>query len=922
MNGRFHFAAALLILILTARIYAFDIAIYHDPLSEANDHYLYAHRHGDNRTYETFISNEFPNLAEQMDSMYYWYREMGVTKVMVNYPFLSNYDWILGDSTGIKLMNVFIPADSGMSGDMYANAEYRDVQVGERRDQNPLAFWSYPEAVRNPALRTTYQPSQDEPNLNCVAMGPGINGGNGSADTLWRATSNLGRFSGWDWYFRGWRDGNIYMPMHFRLTWAVNPNDTEQISAGDTLADFYWLIHTPVPDDPDDNIPSYAKWWRYPAIPVTLNSPADTLFWNETIFVDSLNSGWYHWLDDTFAVVDSGEWSDLHFGPAYPRHALDDEIGINAPSYSGGEVRMAVWYRGTHAFYLNRIEAYDEGAYRMFASADSNRYDSLIGVALHNEYDHAFSRMAGWYYDEWETSGQGNGNPVLRSVVKMNKIMQSHSLPTMFLNGYAANYADYDGVRNGFLGRLDDAGVFVPVQMNEMYPFGADSCNVPDTCEFPCAPRRGLWGVLTEFYPTDTSSDVDYIRASESGCGLIENIQHTYHGAKSLQAAIDAFMFDNRPLYTIGSINTLPWNSVNDIPTWFSIAPQVKWLHEQDSDLKYWALIAGGGEGENNPNVGTPLRDPTSNETKLNAWLAVAADADGIMWYPWSFGGLLEWTDANHTDIEPTERFAGAREAGQKIQRIAPTLESLAFVKTYASRAFETDYPDSTYDATSRDILATNCWWSSQPFRSVQSIASYAQGEGNNWNVEDVNPYVQVSRFRGRLFEEGDPTREDYWFLIVNRRALPEETRKVRITVEIDTAYAMSPYWIEYMLEDTLRLAEPCGQLDYDCLTRWIEVTLSPGGAELVHFYRGQWGCDEDYQVDIVQELTAHLAGADALRLRWAPVQGTGIYYVCKSINSEGPWAPFAATTDTTYVDSTYFPDQRKQFYAVQACFE
>jgi hypothetical protein len=899
------FLAAALVMFFSATVgYSFDIAIYKDPLSYWNERILTCSRFDSNRTDSAcFAYWRSQYNPEQMASVYEWYRDMGVTKVMVIYPYADDFDKIPQDSSDIKVLNWYMPGLRDMHGMKYVDSQFREVHVGDVDPQ----FWSFDNSFGSAARRTEYRPSPQVDQRPVVAID------SGSAAPLWLPTSFLGSFSGWDWYTEGWLDSSIYMPLHYRLTWAVDPNGP--VDETTEFADFYWIVQIPEERRTGDEV-----WWQFPRKSLTVEQPADTIDWIVSNFYEDARSGYYHKLDANFTVLDSVPWYEVYSEPSNPPRPLDD-IPWNQIAYGQSDVRMKVQYRGTHSFYLNRIEVFDEAYWRMFVSGDSVAYQDTLWKAFRDEYNHPSGKSGGWYYDEWNKWGEP-----LKSIVKVNKLLQTHGLPTFYINGYNSygddlyvNGAPYQ-FRNEFMSLLHDESVHMSAHMDEFYPFGGDSGCTPD--------NAGEWP--TKFMKTSTSSDSDYLTigvSSDSCAESDQNVQgcgscdwHPYEGVQSLQCALNGYLGPNDLRdYVAATHSTLCLYHCPDGVQFTSPVEQVKFAH--DNGQQFWSLVQGGADwgNEHDPAYRFMLRDPTPNEVKLNAWLAVACDVDGIMWYPWDFGGLI---DVNGTTFERNDRYWGAQDACTKIQRIASILEPLKFVKTYASRAFETDYPDSTYDATSRDILAINCWWSSQPFRSVQSIASYAQGEGNNWDVEDENPYVQVSRFRGRLFEEGDPTREDYWFLIVNRRALPEEARKVRITVEIDTAFVMSPYWLEYMLEDTLRLAEPCGQLDYDCRTRWIDVTLQPGGAELVHFYRGQWGCDEDLQVDIVQELTVHLAGTDAIRLRWAPVQGTGIYYVCKSINSEGPWAPFAATTDTTYVDSTYFPDQRKLFYAVQACFE
>ncbi len=714
------------------------------------------------------------------------------------------------------------------------------------------------------------------------------------------------------------------MPMHYKLTWAVDPEG--QITTSTPVADFYWMVHTP--DDTMYGFPN-THWWRFPAKTLTLDTLADTTNWITSEFYEDAHSGWYHLLDDSFTVLDSVPWDAIHYGPANPPRSLDDFPASSVSYGKGSPVRMSVYYRGTHAFYLNRIEVYDEGAWRMFASPDTSDWFDSISVAFERQWNNSNGKLAGWYYDEWDLSGRERGDPSFRSLIQVNKILTSNPpLPTMFVNGYGADYYDTSQVLNGFLNQLAGEGISIPVHMNEMYMFGADSCWVEDTCEFPCAPRRGLWAVTTEFYPTDCSSDAEYVRAEQ--CEEIysdgTNSQHTYHGAKSLQAAIDAFMFDVRPLYSLGDIDPSPYlPNASNVPTWFSIAPQTKFHRERQSqhpNMKYWALIAGGGEGENDPDYFTPLRDPTPNEVKLNGWLAVAADADGIMWYPWNFGGLFYWDDALD-EFRPNERYYGAKEFGQDIQRIAPILESLVFVKTYASRAFETDYPDSTYEATQRDILFTN----GSVTRSVQDIATYLpDGDGGWEEAEEGNSYVQISRFRNDVIPENDPDIEDYWFLVVNRRALEDEQRKVTLTIDVGTPATGEPYFVDYVLGDSTRLAAPCQTPETTCEKRFVDFYLEPGDAELIHFTRSFEICAPIW-AHMDSSVTAQPLDANHLELRWEEVTETDSgdafdvdeYFILGSPRDAGPFTPIGVTSDTSYIDSvfTIWPEY---FYMVQAC--
>lgn len=211
----------------------------------------------------------------------------------------------------------------------------------------------------------------------------------------------------------------------------------------------------------------------------------------------------------------------------------------------------------------------------------------------------------------------------------------------------------------------------------------------------------------------------------------------------------------------------------------------------------------------------------------------------------------------------------------------------------------------------------------------MQSIEAWAPDDSSQdgWAANaETNAYVQVSRFHNSVIPLNDPTVEDYWFLIVNRRALAEEHRKIRLTVEIDTTFVMNPYYADYILGDSAKVAGPCGESRYDCRTRWIDVILDPGEAELVHFYRGEFGCDTTYAH--IEQVTAHRNGQDAVRLSWERIAQTddadpfnvGGYFVCGAPRSGGPYTPIAFTTDTTFVDSVFYSVQPHYFYVVQAC--
>jgi hypothetical protein len=332
---------------------------------------------------------------------------------------------------------------------------------------------------------------------------------------------------------------------------------------------------------------------------------------------------------------------------------------------------------------------------------------------------------------------------------------------------------------------------------------------------------------------------------------------------------------------------------------------------------------------------------------KLSVWLAIACDVDGILWYPMSVGGgLLEWSPDSADDCRPsdnlanaggsheiltTDRYDAAKKACNESKLITPILESLDFVKTYASRAFGTDYPDPYgefgYPAVQLDTLAFDGWYN-QMYRWIERIQTWAPSTFApdctvaTWQSEpEADSYVQVSRFRSKSVQSDA---EDYWFLIVNRRVLPGENRKIRLTIETDTINICYPYWADYYLGDSSVVCEtPYRSQCY--AKRYLDVKLRPAEAELVHFFRGEFGCDTSYYH--IRQLTAIRENEHAVRLNWEAVDTTDqglpfeadTFFVCGSPRITGPFSPIGFSTSNAYVDSA-FATLSNYFYTVQAC--
>jgi hypothetical protein len=209
------------------------------------------------------------------------------------------------------------------------------------------------------------------------------------------------------------------------------------------------------------------------------------------------------------------------------------------------------------------------------------------------------------------------------------------------------------------------------------------------------------------------------------------------------------------------------------------------------------------------------------------------------------------------------------------------------------------------------------------PVRGVQFTPIYPTDTTDFDEAPESEPYIQISRFRNRHVPYLDPDIEDYWFLIVNRRALSDEWRKVELDIPV---LSDGPFYVRHVLGDSTQLLpSPDGRED-DCHMRTLTVILRPAEAELIHFMHGENGCqDASAHVD---GLTAITEGDDGIRLRWdEPTQTEDslpftpqIYFVLRSTpHYQGPFDTIAYTETNTFLD-TLSLSEPIGFYMVHAC--
>jgi hypothetical protein len=668
--------------------------------------------------------------------------------------------------------------------------------------------------------------------------------------TLWE--NGVGNWNGWAQRGCSW-PLNV-MPMHFRLRAKIDPdNDATQ-----HVATLYWYVQ--------DFWTGRSKWRRFPGITVNKSDfnpnpdypyfsvidkvivPDNRLFRQITDtlrFTDTL----YTACGDDFQPID-GWFQDDTMGCC--NNPIYFAFGGN-PSWGGSNnVRLKIESSGHHALYVYDVEVWDEGFHRLFRAPTDTiaHYDSLIARAFSDERIQSNGKLAAWYYDEFTWDA-------IPAWSKTNQILQHAGLPTFILNDHW--FDKYGGgFRHKLYYTLDTLGVHIPVMMYEFYPYGGDSTCWPSS----------QFGIMPESMWTTSNSDVPYSDTEVcTACPQPEQEnQHftRYNGKISLQAGLDVGLWGSEPfLWTAGFQRPLPPRDSTDLALIPGIVAQTQRVHEHGD--KFWALIQGGAQEAINYDINDVMngravsRFPTPNEVILNAWLSLSSGVDGIMWY-WGMqgprgyvdashyqqqGGLIDWgTDSSHIDTSHnftvpkhayrTQRYFAAQKVDHEILRIAPLLESLDFIKTYASRVFQVNYGQhsDTLDnlgisSHHEDLLQQYPNEPGHPESYVEYIQTEKPGMPMAWNWEAPNErYVQVTRFK-TPGESG----EDYWFLIVNRRALVNETR--RISLGISNVYNQNAqYAVQQILANTTTIAANDASIDGKVIT----VTLQPGEAELVHF--------------------------------------------------------------------------------------
>jgi len=917
---KFPFAAMVaLTTLVCSNARAFDISAYWDPISMVQ---LEGHGQsglqdcaGDSDRACWINAISVTHNAEVLQ----WYREMGITNLCVYYSPTDYEDYLGACEDTLAVMNERWPER------MY---QFLEAQGNGRRAVVTDNESPYVDTTRCTGSRgcntivTLRQINQQLGQREVLAIGPG----NGTPEEFFRPVVGFDTWVGWGRreFSDNWRlpDSTLdyVMPLVFRL---VLDYDRDPNAPTAEIGKFYWYFQN-----------AEDEWLRY--YPVTIDTTMiqhragqfDTL----VIRIDPIDYTCvrYDTLCDSLIYVFSSPFDSV------PSRSLDyDYFGAYDVSWYGREGRFEIHYAGWHTLYVYSVEVMDDAYYKMFEAGPTvaSQTEEQIVAAFSDNKD-LWPYMRGWYYDEIH-------GPFLRSWLRVQQILHndSRNLPTFFYNGNAfdddRHNLEMDSIfyyqTHGLEGSLPSTF------MLETYYFYGDSTGV------------GLWWPYPAFLYTRISSDGPYADTTRSWEDF-DREDHPikrFNGTQSLQRTID-FTYWKPPDDQIRPfLSSWQNDHIADMEIYPGFFDQVQLQHERDSKL--WALLQSGSCGpydvseESSPDSdwvgdsfqGFSWRKPTSNEIKLEAWLAVAGNADGIMWY-WGtpsgvfdpgngkyqpIGGLFDWDSASDFCVSGgawlnrTDRDSAAGQVHRDILRVAPVLESLDFVRTFAGRAFERNYASCDSPWVKKEVLLETDSTNSD----LITIETFYGEREHDWRKEGADStYVQVSRFKLRDIPNNV---EDYWFLIVNRRALENETRRIQLVID-SVRHPAFPfvYFYEQLLEGSVNPELP----DNGRIT--IKVTLDPGEAELVHVFCSQAGCDTT--LAHIDSLTITPFAPGKVRLNWEEITETDegfpfdveCYFIYASVKVGGPWTPIGLSTTTSYVDSIFAAAHTRHYYTVQAC--
>ncbi|MFZ5434159.1 MAG: right-handed parallel beta-helix repeat-containing protein [Calditrichota bacterium] len=806
-NRHLFVLACFVLVLLWGQAHAFDVGgWFYDPM-------MLAHYASGNCTWE----QKKANIQTCNRDFLNWCDDLGLRWLCVEYPSADCFEQLAGANTNVKIVNT---AARGLprSAARYVHAISRTIWDTRETD------WYYFDDIRVEEGRF-FNPAGYSQSPHQIFFTDGV------ARDMWAPTC-AGSWNGWDAdYYQGY---SRHMPMHFRVTCAVT-TDPNHIS-DTTVAKIYWLRALGTGWCPSE-IDAGVQWIRYPAMEIRWDSlvssgPENLKTLEFTVYTHPDSGNCFDLLDNQFQLITS----------CYSQNDAFSRADLFA--------RLSVEYQGYHTFYLEKVEVCDDDYFRLAWASDNVRSvvreDSIL-AALQAEMSIAGHNHGGWCADDL-----GGGSA--RALAKVIGITQEENVPWIS--------SCYNDAPAKFFGYVREEAGEIPVQANETYLFGRDST---------CRPNHWYMYPL-DAMKTDSASERTYLslRDPENECYPCigespESIR--FDGSMSLQCALDFGVWGQSSalLDIIEEIDAdyrtrfERFSEGDTVDNRYGLLQLTQRAHDQGAEA--WPfLLSGQNSNETNCcdhyyTCGAswyPWRDPTFNEIKLSAWLVVASDADGIMWYGtlattnfpgdrYYLNGLFNWgtgPDPDHSaargdfcvtkSVYRTPRYWAAKEVLDNIYRIAPVIEQLDFERSYASRAFEMNYGESDSAWVARDNLYDYDRGGTPCTSYVSYIKACKEGiPAKSWNLEAPSAtYVQVSRFMNPGTQD-----EDYYFLIVNRRGLANERRQIHIGID-SVEHPELAYRVETLIAGASYLADTT----YSCYERDIEVELDPGDAELVHF--------------------------------------------------------------------------------------
>jgi hypothetical protein len=296
----------------------------------------------------------------------------------------------------------------------------------------------------------------------------------------------------------------------------------------------------------------------------------------------------------------------------------------------------------------------------------------------------------------------------------------------------------------------------------------------------------------------------------------------------------------------------------------FWLVPQAfTTAHRQTSNCPY-LLIHWGGKDY------CPFhRDPSRYELRLQTFLGLCYGSDGILYYPYTWwvnnNGNLETGLYDPEGDSTTYKWREIKEfTGPRVEKLGPILKQLTW-----------------QGACSSDSVGSFIFRNGADTSYINNIVP----------KNHYPPYVEVG-----FFTHGDTN----YFMLVNRRCLPEEGDTFRVFLEQDTTPRNFTVWDMYADGDVADLPE-CGY-KYD-----FPVYLGPGEGRLFQLFVPSWSPQRIIIHVPSPQYPTIQAGINAAQGEQTVLVDTGTYHENIDFRGRGilVTSKFHTTGDTSYISRT-----------------